>query len=107
MQRAARGQPHLAVGGVDAGRAVDDELHAVTDQRAVVGGGVAGPCNELVQPKALDELRAWVDEGDVNGGVLLQTVGRQSAGVAAADDDDLVGLVVISHALEIPAPSRL
>jgi hypothetical protein len=46
-------------------------------------------------------LRAWVDKDDVDVGVLLQTVGRQGAGVAAADDDDLGG-VVISHALETP-----
>ncbi len=107
VQRAARGQPHLAIGGVDAGGAVDDQPHAVTEQRAVVGGGVAGPGHELVQPKALDELRARVDEGDVDAGVLLQTVGRQGAGVAAADDNDFGVGVVISHALEIPAPTCL
>ena len=107
VQRAARGQPHLAISGVDAGGAVDVQLHAVTEQRAVVGGGVAGPGRELMQPKALDELRAWVDEGDVDAGVLLQTVGRQGSGVSAADDDDFGVGVVISHALEIPAPTCL
>jgi hypothetical protein len=98
IQRAARRQQHFALGDVDAGRAIDDQAHAVTDQHGVIGRGVAGPGRELMQPKTLHELRTWVDERDLNSGVLLQTVGRQGSGVAAADDDDLVDVVVISHA---------
>ena len=56
-----------------------------------------------MQPDPLDELRARVDQTDINIGTHPQMVGGQRAGVTAPNDDDLGGrVVVISHALKTP-----
>ena len=69
---------HGAGSGVDPGGTVDDQLDAFAEQRAVVGRGVAGARDELVQPDPLDELRARVDQRDVDVGAQPQMVGRES-----------------------------
>ncbi len=92
VERRAGCQLHGAVGGVDAGCGVDDQLDAAAEQAAVVHGRVVVARDELVQPDPLDELRAGVDQCDVWGVPVAahpQMVGRQCSGVAAADDDDL------------------
>ena len=100
VQRATtRGELHGAGGGVDLGGAVDDQLDALAEQCAVVGCGVAGAGDELVQPDPLDELRAGVDQRDVDVGAQPQVVGRGRSGVSAADDHDVCACVVFSHAL--------
>ena len=48
--------------------------------------------DELVQPDPLDELRPRVDQRDVDVAAQPQMVGRQRAGVSAADDDDVGAL---------------
>ncbi len=102
VQRRTRGKLHLAGSGVDAGGAVDHEGHAPAEQRAVVDGRVVVARHVLVQPDPLDELRPGVDQGDVHVGAHPQVVGRRRAGVSTADDDDLDGCVVFSHAPKTP-----
>ena len=68
VQLAARGQLHGPRGRVDACGAVNHQLDALAEERAVVDGGVAGAGRELVQPESLDERRARVDQGDVDVG---------------------------------------
>src|SRR5699024_11933611 len=54
-----------------------------------VVGGCVGLAEQLVQPDALDELRARVDQGDVHVRTAGEPVGRHHARVAAADHDDV------------------
>lgn len=91
-----------AVCGVDAIDPVGEQPHTAAQQRPIVDDGLARTCRHLVQSHAMHELRTWVDERDVDVRVLLQAVGGQGAGITSADDDDAVGFVVSSHALESP-----
>ena len=95
VERGARRQPHPPVGGLDAVSAVDDQLDAATEQRAVIDGGCAAAGDQLVQPDALDEDRARVHQGDVDVGTQAQVIGGHSSGVSAANDDDASFLVVL------------
>jgi hypothetical protein len=83
-------------------RAVDDQPDALAEQGAVVDRGIAGAGHELVQPDAFDELRARIDQRDVDVGARPQAVGRERSGVTATDDHDLVVCVVLDHALKTP-----
>nr|BFF25112.1 hypothetical protein GCM10025732_30770 [Glycomyces mayteni] len=56
-----------------------------------------------MQPDALDELRARVDQGDLDVAALPQAVGRERSGVSAAEDDDLRGVQAFDHAPKTPA----
>jgi hypothetical protein len=102
VQCASRCQPYRAGGGVDTRGAVDDQLDALAEQRAVVDSGLAGTGHELVQPDAFDELRARIDQSDFDVGACPQAVGRERPGVPTADDHDLVGVAVFAHALKTP-----
>lgn len=68
VQLAARGQLNGPRGRGDAGGAVHHQSDALTEERAVVRGGLAGAGRKLVQPESFDELRARVDQSDVNVG---------------------------------------
>jgi len=113
VERMPHPKLHLARSGVDALGAVDDELDALAEQRAVVDRRVVVACHMLVQPDPLDELRARIDQGDVHVAAQTQVVGRGRAGVSAADDDDVgcrgeprrVCCVLFSHALKTPPTS--
>ncbi len=73
------------------GGAVDHQGDLVAKQGRVVGDGIVVSGDELVQPDPLDELRAGVDQRDVDAVTLGQSVGGHHAGIAAADDDDAGG----------------
>ena len=81
------------------------ESDALAEQRAVVDSCVVVTGQQLVQTDPFDEFRAGVDQRDVRPFPVTaneQLVGGQCSGVAAADDDDLRGCVLCSHALETP-----
>jgi hypothetical protein len=66
----------------------------------------------LVQSDPLDELRAWVDQGNVDVGAHPQMVDGQCSCVSTADDDDACALVghgvscSLGYALKTPAPPQ-